>query len=105
MYQIEKIDGISLTDMYLSEILTENNLFHVLNAITRIQKTDIKEEQSINIYGNYVDKIKKRFSTYDYSKFKNSETTYNFLVEKLSKYITNDLGKKLLYTEILYSQI
>ena len=94
MYQIEKIDGISLTDMYLSEILTENNLFHVLNAITRIQKTDIKEEQSINIYGNYVDKIKKRFSTYDYSKFKNSETTYNFLVEKLSKYITNDLGKK-----------
>ena len=32
MYQIEKIEGITLTDMYLSELLTEDILKHVLSS-------------------------------------------------------------------------
>ena len=94
MYQIEKIEGITLTDMYLSQLLTEDILKHVLSSIKRIQNVPIIKNQEINIYDNYVNKIKKRFTQYDYSKFDNYESTYNFLIENLNLYINKNLGKK-----------
>lgn len=94
MYQVEKINGITVTEMYLSEMLTENNLIHILNSIKRIQNVKIKDQQNINIYGNYIDKIKKRFLKYDYSKFKNYKSIYNSITSKLDIYEKNKCGKK-----------
>ena len=49
---IEKIHGLTVTDLYLSEMLTKDTLTHILNSINRIQNCDIINDD-INIYENY----------------------------------------------------
>lgn len=93
-YVIEKISGLSVTDMYLSEILTEQTLINILNSIKRIQNIKLNNSKEINIYTNYAIKLQKRFIEYDYSKFENNKKIYDELIEKLNIYETNNLGKK-----------
>jgi aminoglycoside phosphotransferase len=93
-YKIEKINGITLTSMYLSEILTIDNLLHVMNSIDRIHKCKIDTTDNFNIYENYCNKLKKRYEKYDYSKFKNSEIIFNEIYYKLKYYEDNNLGRK-----------
>jgi hypothetical protein len=66
-----------------------------MNTIKRIQNIDfeINELHDLNIYENYSNKIKKRFSEYDYSKFEKSNELYNYFIEKLSDYENNNKGK------------
>lgn len=94
-YKIEKINGISLTSLYLSELLTENTLIHVMNSIQRLHNVDVTDYKNINlnIYENYVNKLNHRYNTYDYSKFKNHETIFNYLIENLTIYQNNNSGK------------
>ena len=96
-YKIEKINGITCTNLYLSQLLTEETLNHILNSIRRIQGFYIKNsDKNINIYSNYADKLKKRYNSYDYSRFKNHETIYNNIKNGLEFYEKENLGKQVL---------
>lgn len=94
MYKIEKINGVSISDLYLSELLTEEIFLNILNSIERIHNTQILINDDINIYANYVDKITKRYIEYDFLKFNNNILIYNELINKLSIYEKNNNGKK-----------
>ena len=134
-YQIEKINGITLTDLYLSELLTEEILKHVMNSIIRLQNTNIVNNNDANIvnnnnanniigakdiimnyskndieidhiYQNYTNKVKKRYKNYDYSGFKNSEKVLIDLVEKLIKYENENLGKiRIIHGDPVFTNI
>ena len=92
---IEKINGITVTDLYLSELLKENTLVHILNSICRIQNEQINDNVTeYNIYDNYSKKIKERYNNYNYSIYKNSNVIYNELIIKLDNYEKNNIGKK-----------
>jgi capsule biosynthesis phosphatase len=91
---IEKIKGNIVTDMYLSELLTTDILFHILNSIIRIQETLDNNNTLNNIYYNYANKLIERYNNYDYSKFKNSKIIYQDLLNKLKNYEKNNCGKK-----------
>jgi capsule biosynthesis phosphatase len=93
-YKIEKINGITLSNIYLSELLTENFLINVMNSIRRIQSTMIENIDIINIYDNYAKKLKSRYLNYNYDKFHNHAETYNTLINFLEKYETEKKGKK-----------
>ena len=93
-FTIEKIIGLSFSDLYLSELLTKNTLLHVLNSIIRIQQTDYDDNNKYNIYENYAYKMVKRYNDYDYSSFEDSKIIYNDLLIKLKEYENNKLGKK-----------
>lgn len=96
-YMVEKINGITVTSLYLSELLTESQLKHIMNSINRIHSHDSTDMNSeVNIYSNYVIKLEKRYKEYDYSLFKNSETTFKMLVDGLKKYEDSNSGKKVL---------
>jgi capsule biosynthesis phosphatase len=85
-YQIEKINGISVSKLYLAGELTENILKNIMECIRKIQVCDEKVNSEINIYSNYSSKLKKRYEQYDYSKFENSEKVYNEIYQKLEDY-------------------
>ena len=127
-YQIEKINGITLTDLYLSELLTEEIFKHVMNSIIRLHDTNILnnndktnntiEENNINIdnsennieieqiYKNYANKVKKRYENYDYSRFENSEKLFQDLIEKLSQYENKNLGKiRIIHGDPVFTNI
>ena len=90
---IEKIHGLTVTDLYLSEMLTKDTLTHILNSINRIQNCDIINDD-INIYENYASKLINRYKSFDYSIFENSESIYESILGKLQCYEKNNLGKK-----------
>lgn len=93
-YKIEKIKGITISNLYLSELLTIDTLKYIMNSIKRIQSVDIKNyNHNINIYGNYVNKLKKRYETYDYSRFNNHFETFNNIINQLTLYENNNSGK------------
>tara|TARA_R110002074_G_scaffold194932_1_gene361083 strand:- start:192 stop:2102 length:1911 start_codon:yes stop_codon:yes gene_type:complete len=108
-YIIEKINGITLTNLFLDELLTENTFTHILNSLIRIQNYKI-EPSKINIYDNYKNKLKKRFISYDYSIFTNYNEIYNDIYSKLEEYENNNLGKEtfihgdFVFTNILINE-
>ena len=91
-FEMEKIIGIAISNLYLKEELTLSLLESILGTINRIHKAKSYENFDINIYDNYSKKIHKRYTEYDYSKFPNSEEYYNKLNEKLQKYENDKMG-------------
>jgi capsule biosynthesis phosphatase len=85
-YTIEKINGTTLSSIYVNESLTEELLINVLNSIKRIQTINNTNEKSINIYDNYFKKIQHRYINYDYSEFKDHEMIYISIKNKLLEY-------------------
>ena len=90
---MEKIIGTTITDIYLSELLTEDLFCEILKNIEIIQKSVKIISNEINIYENYAKKLTNRYNSYDYSKFPNSSKYYTTLLEKLTNYETNKCGK------------
>jgi capsule biosynthesis phosphatase len=89
-YVVEKIQGVTVSSLYVNEMLTEDMLVNIMNTIKRIH---IDSSESINIYSNYAKKLKKRYQSYDYSKFENYKETYDSIVEGLTRYETEKKGK------------
>jgi capsule biosynthesis phosphatase len=93
-YTVEKIQGLSLSDYYLSEIMTKQILYNIMNSIIRIHSVDISNNyQEIDIYENYSKKLVKRYNSYDYSKFENSDEIFKDINNFLIKYEQEKLGK------------
>jgi hypothetical protein len=104
---MENINGVAISKLYLNEDFTLIELDNVIGTIQRIhdsnkdyistnninESNNINELNNINIYDNYLNKLKKRYKSYDYSQFPNSDKMYKILCEKLEYYENNDLGK------------
>ena len=93
-YSIEKINGITLSYLYVNESLSTDILTKYLNVVRELHTNDsiCVVDQTLNIYENYKKKIQKRYDEYDYSKFNNSEHIYNKLIEYFENYESNKLG-------------
>ena len=94
-YSIEKIKGLTLSNMYLSELLSPKLLEHVMKSIKRIQSVKISDSKKLDIYANYIDKLVNRYENYDYSKFIESEHIFNCLKEFLDIYQKENMGKRV----------
>ena len=112
-YDMEKINGIPISKLYLSEELTTEQLGHIMGSINRIHNSKSTINQNINIYSNYAEKLKKRYANYDYSKFdigfsalENSSNIYNLLLEQLNDYETKNIGiKKVIHGDPVFTNI
>jgi capsule biosynthesis phosphatase len=92
-FRAEKINGLALSNIYLSELLKEETLIHVMDTINLIHNTPFINEEDINIYENYSNKLKERYEKYDYSKYNNSEKIYSSLIKDLTLYENENRGK------------
>lgn len=91
-YCIERIEGLTFQELFLSESLNTDGLEKLLNAIKRIHSFESKKE-NINIYENYVNKLEDRYSTYDYSNFTNADKIFKKIKKELENYEKNESGK------------
>lgn len=110
-YSIEKINGLTLSNMYLSELMTTELLTHVMGSIRRIQSSSLPQNhQEIDIYSNYSSKLTSRYQNYDYSLYPDSEKVYQQLLSRLTNYQQKQLGKHVcihgdtVFTNILVNQ-
>lgn len=91
-YKMEKINGLNATSLYLSELMTTENLRHIMNSLRRIQSIDVLDK-NIPIYDNYCKKMINRREGYDYSCFEGFEEVFEEIYRKLEEYERNGLGK------------
>ena len=92
-YSMEKIKGITISYMFVNESVTEELFQRIMNIFYEMhnyKKSNVNTE--LNIYKNYVNKIKERYSNYDYSKFQNSDKIYNYLINYFEDYEKKKLG-------------
>jgi capsule biosynthesis phosphatase len=93
-YSMEKIKGITISYMFVNESVTEELFQRIMNIFYEIHNYKKSTNNiELNIYQNYVNKIKERYNNYDYSKFQNSEKIYNYLVNYFEEYEEKNLGK------------
>ena len=91
-YSIEKTGGLTISNLYVSELLKPNNLRAVMESIMRLQKI-APNNSAINIYQNYKTKLKERYESYDYTRFDNSAQVYDVIHKQLDFYESKNLGK------------
>lgn len=96
-YEIEKINGISISKLYLASELSSRTLKNIIDCIKTIQNSNINneniEKNNIDVYANYSPKIKERYNNYDYSNFLNNKKIYIDIIDKLDSYQKNNKGK------------
>lgn len=103
-YEMEKINGNIISNLYLNEELTLNQFENIIQTINRIHNTKIslsliENTKKINIYLNYYNKLKYRYEKYDYSRYPNSDKLYNFIMKELIIYENTNRGK---YSDIIH---
>ena len=104
-YSMEKVNGLSASTLYISELLTIKNLKDIMDAIKNIQSIEISGEK-INIYDNYLRKIERRYKNYDYSKFKDSDIKYDKIKTFLNLYEEDDNGiEKVIHGDCVFTNI
>lgn len=94
-YMIEKINGITLSYLYVNESLSQTVFNQYLCLIDKIHNSIQYDENihgKLNIYENYLNKIKKRYSEYNYKQFNNHKSIYDLLVQYFEQYENNKNG-------------
>lgn len=92
-FEIEKIKGVSLSHLYLDQLVTPELLTDFLESISRIHDSvDSSTIPEIEMYANYSEKLKERFENYDYSRFDGSGEIFRDLNDQLEEYEKSDLG-------------
>lgn len=106
-YKIEEISGLVASNLYLSGLLKEDTLNHIMDSIHRLHTIKNNEEKNeINIYENYSNKLRDRYENYDYSKFPNSKMTYLYLIDKLTIYENEKKGKQsIIHGDAVFTNI
>lgn len=108
-YIIDRINGISFSDLLINHLLTEKDLLELISILEIIHQEEVYEKD-INIYANYYMKIIKRYEDIDYSKFEKSDEIFNFLKKKLTQYEQKGFGTPgiihgdLVFTNILFNK-
>lgn len=92
-YSIEKINGITLSYLYVNESLTQDIFLKFLNVIKNIHTSIECCDDHVNIYDNYNKKLTKRYNEYNYNKFLSHESMYKQLFDYFENYENNNLGK------------
>jgi len=92
-FTVEKIIGLTVTNLFLSELLQPSTLINIMNSIKRIQNCSVINDNDIDIYENYGKKLESRYNSYDYSRFSGSESVCISLREDLKKYQESKRGK------------
>lgn len=91
-YEMERLNGIPISKLYLTESLKIKQLDAIIDNLKKLHS--IKTKDDIDIYVNYCTKLKTRYNNYDYSKFKDSKDVFEKLLILLNKYEKDDSGVK-----------
>jgi hypothetical protein len=104
-YIIEKINGINLSRLYITENINEEILLSLFGIMEKIHNTDFSYNGE-NIYLNYHEKIKNRFENYNYSVFNDYEKVYDKITNFLINYQNNNSGLcGIIHGDLVFSNI
>jgi capsule biosynthesis phosphatase len=92
--EMERIDGVTYSYMYVNKILTKEHIKDLILTLSKIHFSEFADKnEKINIYSNYSEKIKKRWkdNTELYSKY-NLTDSIEYILKKLELYEKRNRG-------------
>ena len=111
-FEIEKIEGITVSQLFTDELLRENTLIHILKSINRIHNSKNTRDSSgtdkVNIYANYSNKLRCRYeSNRDiYDEYYGSEMYFNEIIQFLDDYEKDDMGERaIIHGDTVFTNI
>ncbi len=91
-YEMEKINGIPISKLFLSEELTVNQIDYILGSLHRLHQIKINTNP-IDIYFNYIEKMTHRYQTHSYSQYsQNVDLYYKKIINKMYEYKEKGMG-------------
>lgn len=90
-YLMEKIDGITFSELLVSQSLSESIFNKLLECIGDFHNNK-SNNNDVDMYSVYSDKVCDRYNQYDYSRFNKHRVIYDELINKLNMYARNDMG-------------
>lgn len=90
-YLMEKIDGITFSELLVSQSLSES-VFEKLLEILCLFHQHKPENINFDPYSVYILKLEQRFKDYNYTRFSKSQEVYESIKAELSAYVQDDLG-------------
>ena len=87
---ISKVNGIPLSHLNVNNILTNDILLNTLKTLKTLHSGPYNE--NVNIYGNYISKLRERLNTFDYSKYNNIDLLVHEIGLFLEDYENGDRG-------------
>ena len=90
-YLMEKIDGITFSELLISQSLSESVFSKLLECISNFH-VNKPDNNDVDMYSLYADKIQDRYNKYDYSRFNNHKIVHDKLVDRLHEYSRNSIG-------------
>jgi hypothetical protein len=112
-YEVEKLDCTSCSYLYVNECLTVEHLRGMLASLRTIhtcvaplerkenhshanppsnRAESLPNSEASRLYENYASKLKKRYHSFDYSRFSGAVEVYQHLLEELEAYEKEDRG-------------
>lgn len=87
-YEMEKLDAVSVSYMYLAGNMGVDLLHHILGSINRVHMSTGIKEDGVNIYWNYVPKMMRRYEEHRdiYGMLNGSGEIYGKLLNYFSGY-------------------
>jgi streptomycin 6-kinase len=106
-YTMEKIEGITFQELFLSNNLKDDVFLMLLNILKNLHShNDCNPETSKLIYANYAEKLRDRNKKYDYSKFDNHKKVFHSITKNLKDYETNGNGVYgLIHGDVVFTNI
>ena len=90
-YLMEKITGITFSELLVSQSLCESMLEQLLQTLCLLHQHK-PEKMNFNPYSLYTPKLEKRFKDYNYTKFPGYKNVYESIKSKLNTYERSELG-------------
>lgn len=90
-YSIERIEGITISELYMSQELTDSVLYYIMSTLNRIHSS-VTKVIDIDIYKNYNYKLKQRFLPENYMNLSDAQEIYVVLSKYLIDYEKNNRG-------------
>jgi len=93
--EMERIDGINCSYLYVNGDLKLNDIDLIISSIKKIHSSSEIIKEELDMYGNYRKKLEKRY--YDnpeiYKSIDNANDIFVTLKDRLNEYENQDLGK------------
>ena len=93
-YDVEKINGITSSKLFLSSQLGVNELKLILDKLHYLHSLPVDHSPSeLNIFDNYTNKLRNRYKNFDYSFLPRSDDVYKELIGILQNYENSGIAQ------------
>ncbi len=106
-YEMERINGVTLSYLYINTDFGEDILKMLILAVQKLHIPAYKlDERKIDYYANYSDKLKERYDVKIYDQFEKSKELYTKLIGLLDEYKSkNFLEKRIIHGDLVFTNI